>query len=77
VEQTQADYGQRIAVLGGIDLDFLCRADESALRRRVRTTLEKCHAGGGYLLGTGNSVANYLPLENYLIMLDEGRRFAG
>ncbi len=32
--------------------------------------------GGGYCLGTGNSVANYIPLENYLTMLDEGRRFA-
>jgi uroporphyrinogen decarboxylase len=26
-------------------------------------------------LGTGNSVANYVPLDNYLAMLDEGRRF--
>ncbi len=31
--------------------------------------------GGGYVLGTGNSVANYIPLRNYLVMLDEGRRF--
>jgi uroporphyrinogen decarboxylase len=77
VEETKVKYGQRIAVLGGIDLDFLCRADERAIRQRVRITLERCHAGGGYLLGTGNSVANYLPLKNYLIMLDEGRRFAG
>jgi uroporphyrinogen decarboxylase len=41
----------------------------------VRDTLEKCHKGGGYCLGTGNSVANYIPLENYLAMLDEGREF--
>jgi uroporphyrinogen decarboxylase len=32
--------------------------------------------GGGYCLGTGNSVANYIPLDNYLAMLDEGRKFA-
>jgi uroporphyrinogen decarboxylase len=70
-------YGQRIAVLGGIDVDFLCRSDETAIRRRVRDTLEACQPGGGYCLGTGNSVANYIPLENYLIMLDEGRRFTG
>jgi uroporphyrinogen decarboxylase len=29
----------------------------------------------GYCLGTGNSVANYIPLDNYLVMLDEGRKF--
>ncbi len=32
--------------------------------------------GGGYCLGTGNSVANYIPLDNYLAMVDEGRRYA-
>ncbi len=68
-------YGRRIGILGGIDMDFLCRADESSIRRRVRQTLEECHAQGGYCLGTGNTVANYMPLENYLVMLDEGRRF--
>ena len=68
-------YGQRIALLGGIDVDFLCRSDEAQIRQRVRTTLEHCIPGGGYCLGTGNSVANYIPLDNYLIMLDEGRKF--
>ncbi|MBN1996872.1 hypothetical protein JW935_04910 [candidate division KSB1 bacterium] len=68
-------YGDKIALLGGIDVDFLCRADEKAIRERVRRTLDKCQPGGGYCLGTGNSVANYIPLENYLIMMDEGRRF--
>ena len=75
VEETKAKYGHRIAVLGGIDVNFLCRGSEADVRRRVRRTLEKCHPGGGYCLGTGNSVANYIPLENYLAMLDEGRRF--
>ncbi len=69
-------YGDRIAFLGGIDVDFLCRADEAAIRARVRDTLEVCTKGGGYVLGTGNSVANYIPLDNYLAMLDEGRKFS-
>ncbi|MBI3947636.1 MAG: uroporphyrinogen-III decarboxylase-like protein [Armatimonadetes bacterium] len=77
VRELKGSYGRRIALLGGIDVDFLCRADEAAIRRRVRDTLEKCHPGGGYCLGTGNSVANYIPVENYLTMLDEGRRFTG
>ncbi len=75
VEDTKARYGHRIAVLGGIDVGFLCRSNEDAIRRRVRGVLEQCHPGGGYCLGTGNSVANYIPLDNYLVMLDEGRRF--
>ena len=77
VTDAKAEYGDRCALLGGIDVDFLCRADEPAIRKRVRQTLKACMPGGGYCLGTGNSVANYIPVDNYLIMLDEGRRYAG
>lgn len=76
VVEAKARYGDRIALLGGIDVDFLCRATPEAVRERVRATLDRCHPGGGYCLGTGNSVANYIPLENYLVMLDEGRRYS-
>jgi uroporphyrinogen decarboxylase len=75
VRQVKFTYGQRIALLGGIDVDFLCRSTQEQVRQRVRQTLEICQPGGGYCLGTGNSVANYIPVENYLAMLDEGRKF--
>jgi uroporphyrinogen decarboxylase len=70
-------YGRRIALLGGIDVDFLCRAEPEAIRKRTRDTLDVCQPGGGYCLGTGNSVANYIPLEHYLAMVDEGRLYGG
>jgi uroporphyrinogen decarboxylase len=76
VRDLKRQYGDRIALLGGIDVDFLCRADEEAVRARVRDTLDVCLPGGGYCLGSGNSVANYIPLENYLAMVDEGRKYA-
>ena len=76
VVDVKEQYGEHIAVLGGIDVDFLCRASEQDIRKRVRHTLERCLPGGGYCLGTGNSVANYIPLDNYLAMLDEGRQYS-
>jgi len=69
-------YGDRIALLGGIDVDFICRASEPEIRQRVQDTLDRCMPGGGYCLGTGNSVTNYIPLDNYLAMLDQGRRWS-
>ena len=77
VTEAKRRYGKRVALLGGIDMDFLCRSDEASLRQRVRETLTVCARGGGYCLGTGNTVANYVPLDNYLCMIDEGRRLAG
>lgn len=75
VRDAKRAYGHRIALLGGIDVDFLCRSSEAEIRKRVRDTLDVCMPGGGYCLGTGNSVANYIPLDSYLAMLDEGRRY--
>jgi uroporphyrinogen decarboxylase len=75
VRELKHGYGRRTALIGGIDVDFLCRAEEAEIRRRVRETLEVCQPGGGYCLGTGNSVANYIPLDSYLAMVDEGRLY--
>lgn len=77
VIEAKRKYGDKIALLGGIDVDFMCRSNEGAIRRRVRETLDACLAGGGYLLGTGNSVANYIPVDHYLAMVDEGRNYSG
>lgn len=74
VEDVYAEWGDRISILGGIDVDFLCRASEEKIRSRVREVLDKCFPGR-YFLGTGNTVANYIPVDNYLYMLDEGRRY--
>lgn len=67
-------WGDRIALLGGIDMDTLSRRTESYVRGYVRGVLEEC-AGRGFALGSGNSVANYVPVSNYLAMLDEGAKF--
>ena len=58
-------------------MDFLARATPEQVRKRVRETLDVCLPGGGYCLGSGNSVANYVSVDNFLTMLDEGRRYAG
>jgi len=75
VTEFKKRYGNRIATLGGADIDKLVRLDESSLRRYIRRILDECMAGGRYALGSGNSIANYIPVENYLIMLEEGLNF--
>lgn len=70
-------HGDRIAVLGGVDIDILSRSSEDEVRRYVRGVIESCAPGGGYAFGTGNSVTNYVSVGTYLAMLDEGRRFRG
>jgi len=69
IEQAYERWGGRIAVLGGIDLDFICRSTPEQVRRRSEAMLERAAERGGYALGTGNSVPEYVPQENYLAMI--------
>jgi uroporphyrinogen decarboxylase len=75
VAEVKRRYGDRVALLGGVDVDVLCRCTEDEVRAYTRRVIEACAPGGGWALGTGNSVANYIPVGNYLAMLDEGRTF--
>jgi uroporphyrinogen decarboxylase len=75
VTEAKRRYGDQIAILGGVDVDYLCRHSEAEVRAYTRHILDACMPGGGYALGTGNSVANYIPVRNYLAMLDEGRTY--
>jgi uroporphyrinogen decarboxylase len=76
VDEVYRRWGDRVAVLGGVDMDLIGRGTEDEVRARTRQILEVCGVKGtGYCLGTGNTAANYLPRQNYLAMLDEGRRW--
>jgi uroporphyrinogen decarboxylase len=76
VEEVYRRWGDRVAIMGGVDMDLLGRGTEERVRARTREILEVCGVKGtGYCLGTGNSAANYIPVQNYLAMLDEGRRW--
>ncbi|MCI0513477.1 hypothetical protein L0128_09715 [candidate division KSB1 bacterium] len=71
VQEFQARYGQRIGVLGGLDLNILSGANPAAVRQKTRKLIEICGDRGRYAIGSGNSVPSYVPLENYLAMVDE------
>jgi len=69
VEQAYDTYGRRIAILGGLDVDFLCRSSPAQVYDRARRMLERSASRGGYALGSGNSVPEYVPSENYFAMI--------
>jgi len=70
VEKAYELWGDRIAILGGIDVDFVCRSSPQQIRKRCKAMLAKTEKKGGYALGTGNSVPEYVPYNNYLAMID-------
>ena len=69
VEQAYERWGDRIGIIGGIDVDFLARSTPEAVHERSKAILERAADRGGYALGSGNSIPNYIPRENYYAMI--------
>lgn len=77
VQEFKKRYGKKVTALGGMDVDFLCRASPSEIRNYARSMAETCFADGYWALGTGNSLTGYLPVENYILALEEGMKVRG
>jgi uroporphyrinogen decarboxylase len=75
VTEFKTHYGNRVAILGGVDTDKLARMDEVDLRKYINGILKECMKGGRYAIGAGSSITNFIPLSNYFILLDETRRW--
>ncbi len=70
-------YGERVTALGGLDVDKVCQLGEDELRAYTRKMVEECFSDGFWALGTGNSLTDYMPVENYLIVLEEAMQVTG
>ena len=70
-----ARYGDRIGLLGGIDVDILCQNPPEVI---VDDVFEKGtrfrSTANGYALGSGNSIPDYVPVEGYLAMVEAAQR---
>lgn len=69
VEEAYEELNPRIAVLGGLDINFMVNASEEAIFARAKGMLERAASRGGYALGTGNSVPDYIPNSHYYALL--------
>lgn len=69
VEEAYRRWHRRIAILGGIDVDFICRAPAEAIERRARAMLDLSASHGSYALGTGNSVPDFVPDDKYFALI--------
>jgi len=69
VEESYERWHDRIAILGGIDMNFMVNGTEEEITARSANMLKRTAGRGGYALGTGNSVPEYIPFENFHAML--------
>ena len=69
VEDAYEKWHDKIAILGGIDMDYICRsASLEEIHKRSIRMLERTRERGGYALGTGNTVSPYLTDDRFFSM---------
>ena len=69
VEQTYKEWNQEIAIMGGIDMNMLASASPGEIKNLTANLLEMISVKGAYALSSGNSVAKYVPTENFYAMI--------
>lgn len=69
VENAYEMFHDRIAIIGGIDVGFICQSGLEDVYRRSKAILERTAERGAYAHGTGNSVPEYVPDTNYFAMI--------
>ncbi len=71
--RVKREWGHRLAVAGGIDLKaVLCNGTPQAVADEVRRQVAVLAPGGGWLLGSSNSIPDFTPVENYRALLRAG-----
>jgi uroporphyrinogen decarboxylase len=70
VEEAYERWGGRIALLGGIDVDFMVKRSPAEIHARAAALVARGQERGGYALGTGNSVPAYIPDEHFFAMAE-------
>lgn len=69
IGDVKARVAGRLCLCGHIEVDTLCRGSKEDIVRLVRAAIDEAGPGGGYCLGSSNSVPDYANVENYLTMV--------
>ncbi len=76
IEQVKRDYGDRLCLMGNLDLDRLLPfGTPEEVEAQVRRLCEKIAPGGGFILSTCNILIDAVPPENALAMYRAAEKY--
>jgi len=68
IRAMKREYGDRICLLGNVDLNILGMGTPEDVEEEVRDLIRDVGPGGGYIVTSGNTLAGYLRPENALAL---------
>ncbi len=66
--------GDRVCVVGNVDVDLLCRGSAEQVRQSTRALIEAVSPGGGHILSSGNSITSAVQPENFRVMVETAHK---
>lgn len=69
IRELKREFGDRLSFIGNVDLGYtLTRGTPQEVEQEVKERIRHLAPGGGYCVGSSNSVTYYVPLHNYEAM---------
>ncbi|NNL75112.1 MAG: hypothetical protein HKO68_02110 [Desulfobacterales bacterium] len=76
IENFKKEYGDRICLWGNIDLVYtLSQGSTTEVDAEVKQRIKKLAPGGGYILGSANSITEFCKPENVLAMVNANNKY--
>ena len=74
--ELQRTWWDRVAVVGNIDVDLLCRGATGEVVKATESLVRKLAPRGGHVLASGNTITSSVKPENFRTMVEAGRAVA-
>lgn len=75
IARVKQRWGDRLCLFGNVDTELLRSGTPGEVRERVRRLMRVAAPGGGYGLGSGNSVPAWARFDNYQAMREAALEF--
>jgi uroporphyrinogen decarboxylase len=75
IVEVKQRYGNKLCLIGNIDVDLLSRGTTEEIRNNVYKNIEEVGTEGSYCVGSGNSIPEYVKLENYITMIETVKEY--
>ena len=75
IVQVKKMYGDRLCLVGNVANELLRSGTPAEVQEVVRNLIRKVAPGGGYCVGSGNSVPEWANFENYTAMREAGLKY--
>jgi uroporphyrinogen decarboxylase len=75
LSEVKEKYGDKLCLIGHVDVDIISRGTAEEVKKKVKENIETAAYNGGYCIGSGNSIPEYVIIENYIALLEASKEY--